>query len=110
MVPEVAGSTPVFHPNSLQSLDNHAVKNPPFGPAPSFSHSCAKFELVPLLINEDMYPFKKARLNDCNGELSKRWYIEFYAYDVQQKNLSESGFMRSMTTQQKRSVEHMPGV
>ena len=39
-----------------------------------------------------MYPFKKARLNDCEGNLSKRWYIEFYAWDVQQKKLVRKRF------------------
>ena len=87
MVPEVAGSNPVFHPNSLQSLDNHAVKNSPYGPAPNSEHSCAKFNLVPILPNEDMYPFRKAKLKDCGGDITKRWYIEFYPYDVQKKKL-----------------------
>ena len=110
MVPEVAGSNPVFHPKSLQSLDNQEIKNLPHGPAPSFKHSCAKFNLVPLLINEDMYPFKKARLNDCGSDISKRWYIEFYAFDVQQKNLFESGFTKLMITPPKTRGELMPGV
>jgi len=39
-----------------------------------------------------MYPFKKARLNDCEGNLTKRWYIEFYAWDVQQKKLIRKRF------------------
>ncbi|MCK5135203.1 MAG: hypothetical protein KAR19_05395 [Bacteroidales bacterium] len=39
-----------------------------------------------------MYPFKKARLNDCSKDLSKRWYIEFYAWDAQQKKLLRKRF------------------
>jgi integrase len=39
-----------------------------------------------------MYPFKKARLNDCDGDITKRWYIEFYAFDVQQKKLVRKRF------------------
>jgi integrase len=34
-----------------------------------------------------MYPFKKARLNDCAGNLSGRWYIEFSAWDAQKSKL-----------------------
>ena len=94
MVPEVAGSNPVFHPKSLQSLDNQEVKNPPYGPAPVIEYLCVSYDLVPLLPREDMYPFKKARLNDCGDDITKRWYIVFYAYDVQQKNLFESVYMR----------------
>jgi len=29
------------------------------------------------------YSFRKAKLIDCNGDLAKRWYIIFYAWDVQ---------------------------
>ena len=39
-----------------------------------------------------MYPFKKARLNDCGSDISKRWYIEFYVYDIQQKKLVRKRF------------------
>jgi integrase len=39
-----------------------------------------------------MYPYKKARLNDCGKDLSKRWYIEFYAWDIQQNKLSRKRF------------------
>ena len=39
-----------------------------------------------------MYPFKKARLNDCDGDITKRWYIVFYAFDVQQKKLVRKRF------------------
>jgi len=34
-----------------------------------------------------MYPFKKTKLNDCAGDRSRRWYIEFYARDVQKSAL-----------------------
>lgn len=33
------------------------------------------------------YPFKKAVLNDRDGDVSKRWYIEYSAWDVQAKAL-----------------------
>ena len=82
MVPEVAGSTPVFHPKSTKSLDNQAVKNSLLGSASVPEHFCVSYDLVPLFENEDMYPFKKAHLNDCGGDITKRWYIVFYAFDV----------------------------
>ncbi len=50
-------------------------------------HFCVSYDLVPLLPSEDMYPFKKAHLNDCGGDITKRWYIVFYAFDVQQEKL-----------------------
>ena len=34
-----------------------------------------------------MYPFKRAKLNDCGGNLSGRWYIDFSAWDVQKSKL-----------------------
>jgi integrase len=39
-----------------------------------------------------MYPFKKAKLNDCGGKLSGRWYIEFSAWDVQRSLLVRKRF------------------
>jgi hypothetical protein len=41
---------------------------------------------------ENIYPFKTAKLNDCEGDLSGRWYIEFYVWNVQ-KNWKENDFM-----------------
>lgn len=61
-------------------------------PAPKENTVCAKFELKNLRPFEEMYPFKKARLNDCDGDLSGRWYIEFYAWDVQKKKLVRKRF------------------
>ncbi len=39
------------------------------------------FELLPLEKYERMKPFKLARLYDAGGDLTKRWYIEFYVWD-----------------------------
>jgi integrase len=39
-----------------------------------------------------MYTFKKAKLNDCSGKLSGRWYIEFSAWDVQRSLLVRKRF------------------
>ena len=92
MVPEVAGSIPVFHPNSSQSLDNQAIKMSPYCLASVPEHFCVSYDLVPLFENEDMYPFKKAHLNDCDGDITKRWYIVFYAFDVQLQKLVRKRF------------------
>jgi len=48
--------------------------------------------LIELSAFEDMYPFKNAKLNDCDGDISKRWYIEFYAWDVQKEKLLRRRF------------------
>ena len=37
--------------------------------------------------NNDLYPYKKAVLKDRLGDLSKRWYIEYSAFDVQANKL-----------------------
>jgi integrase len=41
---------------------------------------------------ENIYPFKVAKLNDCEGDLSGRWYIEFYVWDVQKNRLERKRF------------------
>ncbi len=30
--------------------------------------------------NNVILPYKAAKLNNCNGDLTKRWYIEFWAW------------------------------
>ncbi|UCG26816.1 MAG: hypothetical protein JSV24_07485, partial [Bacteroidales bacterium] len=42
--------------------------------------------------SEAKYPFKSATLNDCKGDLSKRWYIQFYVWDVQQGKMIRKRF------------------
>ncbi len=83
---------PVFHPNSPQTSDTQDVKESYICLASVSEHLCVSYDLVPLLPSEDMYPFKKARLNDCDGDITKRWYIVFYAFDVQQKKLVRKRF------------------
>ena len=92
MVPKVVGSNPIFHPEKLQVADIQELGVSFFSPAPKIGAVCARFELKHLRPLEDMYPFKKARLNDCDGNLSARWYIEFYAWDVQSKKLLRKRF------------------
>ena len=92
MVPKVVGSNPIFHPEMTQVAHNQSLENLSIGPAPKFGAIRDKFGLKTLLLYEDMYPFKKAHLNDCDGNLSARWYIEFYAWDVQKKKLARKRF------------------
>jgi hypothetical protein len=36
-----------------------------------------------------MKPYKSAKLHDCQGDLTKRWYIRFSAYDETKKIIKE---------------------
>ena len=81
------GSSPIFHPNYSHVAHYQQPEKFIIGPAPIFGAICAKTDLRKLLPFEDMYPFKKAKLNDCSGNISKRWYIEFYAWYVQKSEL-----------------------
>jgi hypothetical protein len=92
VVPKVVGSNPIFHPTFLQDANYQALENLNFRPAPNFGAKCANFDLKNLLPTEDMYPFKKAKLNDCDGNISGRWYIEFSAWDVQKSLLVRKRF------------------
>ena len=87
MVPKVVGSNPIFHPTTFHVAHYQQHENINFRPAPKFGAICDKLDLKKLLPFEDMYPFKRAKLNDCGGNLSGRWYIEFYAWDVQMSKL-----------------------
>lgn len=53
-----------------------------------------------------MYPFKKAKLNDCGGNLSGRWYIEFYAWNVQSSKLVRKRYyeVNNITSEQDRRI------
>ena len=92
MVPGVVGSNPIFHPKLIQVSHYQRYGELSFYPAPKNGAFCAKFDLKKILPFEDMYPFKKAKLNDCGGDLNGRWYIEFYGWDVQKKKLLRKRF------------------
>ena len=92
MVPKVVGSNPIFHPKLSQDAHYQYLAKPKSLFAPKFGANCAIFELKKLGRSEAMYPFKKAKLNDCAGDLSRRWYIEFYAWDVQKSHLVRKRF------------------
>ena len=38
-------------------------------------------------MGEQLYPFRKAVLQDCKGNTKKRWYISFYVWDVQKNDI-----------------------
>ena len=92
MVPGVVGSNPIFHPKMTQVSHYQRPGELIFYPAPKYDAFCAKFDLKKILPFEDIYPFKKAKLNDCGGYLNGRWYIEFYRWDVQKKKLVRKRF------------------
>jgi site-specific recombinase XerD len=47
----------------------------------------ANFELKRLNMGNCTYPFRKATLNNCDGNLENRWYIIFYVWDIQQRKM-----------------------
>ncbi len=40
------------------------------------------FELEKDNMANQNYPFKEAKLTDCEKDLSKRWYISFYVWSI----------------------------
>ena len=38
-------------------------------------------------MGEQIYPFRKAFLQDCKGNIKKRWYISFYVWDIQKNDI-----------------------
>ena len=106
MVPDVVGSNPIFHPSLHQVIHYQELENFIFGSAPKFGAICARLELKKLRPSEDMYPFKKVKLNDCGGNLSGRWYIEFSAWDVQKSKLVRKRYyeVNNITSEQDRRI------
>ena len=91
MVPEVAGSNPVFHPFNTQLIYNELVRIHKEGVASAEASEpplCPYDFLHTLEENEQLKPFVLGTLNDCGGDLSKRWYIGFWVWDgLQQKKI-----------------------
>jgi len=100
------GSSPIFHPNDSYAAHYQQYGKLIFESVPTFGAICAKTDLRKLLPFEDMYPFKKAKLNDCAGNISKRWYIEFYAWDVQKSELIRKRFyeVNNIASEQDRRI------
>jgi integrase len=92
VVPKVVGSSPIFHPKKSQVAYRKELGILYICAAPKFAPLCAKFELKNLNSMENIYPFKIAKLNDCEGDLSGRWYIEFYVWDIQKNRLVRKRF------------------
>lgn len=53
--------------------------------------------------NQRDLPYKLAVLRTCNGDLKKRWYVEFYAMDDRTSELARKRIFISMTFQDKKS-------
>lgn len=71
-------SNPIFHPLKPQTIDLElfAVL------LKSLSPTLSPFSfLITLEHNEQIKPFRLGTLNDCKGDLSKRWYISFWVWD-----------------------------
>lgn len=81
MVQEVVGSRPIFHPNNLQLIDIQLFDNSLKGVATVFATVTPFSFLNNLDDNEPIKPFRLAKLNNCKGDLSKRWYINFWVWD-----------------------------
>jgi len=86
------GSSPIFHPKSSQATHYQLLEKTFISSAPIFGAICAKTDLKSLVPIENIYPFKTAKLNDCEGDLSGRWYIEFYVWNVQKNKLERKRF------------------
>jgi len=106
VVPKVVGSSPIFHPKSSQVAHYQQLGKYFVSSAPNFGAICAKIGLKKLQPTEDMYPFKKARLNDCAGNLSGRWYVEFSVWDTQKSKLVRKRYyeVNNIASEQDRRV------
>jgi len=79
---------PIFHPFKAYCIDLQGFKITILGAASvveSVTTSTAPFFFIENFVKLEKYekikPFNLGRLNDCKGDLSKRWYISFYAWD-----------------------------
>ena len=72
---------------NLQLIDNKAHDILHYASAPSFAPIITTFALKQLFMGEKIYPFRKAKLQDCDGNLKKRWYVSFYVGDIQKNSL-----------------------
>lgn len=48
--------------------------------------------LLAMLDTRDDYPFRKCELKDCDGDLSKRWHVEYYAFNTVTNKLERVRF------------------
>ena len=79
--------SPIIHPKPLQRADyqDDAADSENFAPnidlfAPTNSDRIMTYDM-------DSFPPRLARLKDHGGDISKRWYVEFYCYDGLKKKV-----------------------
>jgi hypothetical protein len=81
------GSNPIIHPNGYKSLIFKSIEKSSSFCAKLAPNSTDNYGLVNNPENKNTYPFKEAKLNTRNNDLSKRWYVEFSAWCVLAGNL-----------------------
>ena len=69
----------------LSDNKSHAISH--FEIAPNIAPIITTFALKRLIMGEQIYPFRKASLQDCKGNIKKRWYISFYVWDTQKNDI-----------------------
>ncbi len=45
------------------------------------------FNLIKEMNQETLYEYRLAKLNTCSGDLTKRWYVHFWAWSVDRGRL-----------------------
>jgi integrase len=83
VVPRVVGSNPIIHPLRDKRLIQRTNSESAFFCAKLAPNPSIDYGLVSNDNNINAFPFKPAKLNSCNNDLSKRWYIEFSAWCVE---------------------------
>ena len=78
---------PPFRTIVSQIRNYKTFENCHFTSAPNFAPVIALFSLKRLFMGEKIYPFRKATLWDCGGDLKKRWYVSFYVWDMQKNDM-----------------------
>lgn len=74
-------SNPIFHPYNLQLYELQLFINSLKGVATAYATVTPFAFLNNLDENEQIKPFRLATLGDCGGDISKRWYINFWVWD-----------------------------
>lgn len=91
-------SNPIIHPKQIQLLVIQVVVFLVVAVDTAFDTNytiaCAaiplfvKLGLMQIDDTQNIFPFRTARLADRDGDLSKRWYINYYVWDVQKNALT----------------------
>lgn len=83
MVPRVVGSNPIIHPSEIISLIFNTVGDSGFFIATLLPIFFDDFNLVDNPENRNIFPFKEAKLNCFDDDISQQWYVEFWAWSVE---------------------------